>query len=194
MKKITILLLPLLLTFISCNSYSTEQKAIEQFMTSDGSGGSYDIDIHFDDFKVKNITVADSLQILQQKFEKEKSDKIKQIESSINFNKGQVNKYKKELASGSSAGHIKMIDKLMIKSTKEKITKLEKQLEDARHWEPDYLGRYDPAEKERILVKIASAQVSFMNPVLKVKQKINADFVLNKEGNKCLRMIKKKVQ
>ena len=67
---------------ISCNSLSTSEKSIQEYMRT--QTGSPDLEIEFTNVQITKQTVGDSIDILQKIFEeqiKEKEKTIKRIEN-----------------------------------------------------------------------------------------------------------------
>ena len=80
MKRI-IFILSIFMIAISCNSLSTSEKSIQEYMRT--QTGSPDLEIEFTNVQITKQTVGDSIDILQKIFEeqiKEKEKTIKRIE------------------------------------------------------------------------------------------------------------------
>ena len=81
MKRI-IFILSIFMIAISCNSLSTSEKSIQEYMRT--QTGSPDLEIEFTNVQITKQTVGDSIDILQKIFEeqiKEKEKTIKRIEN-----------------------------------------------------------------------------------------------------------------
>lgn len=81
MKRI-IFILSIFMITISCNSLSTSEKSIQEYMRT--QTGSPDLEIEFTNVQITKQTVGDSIDILQKIFEeqiKEKEKTIKRIEN-----------------------------------------------------------------------------------------------------------------
>lgn len=74
MRKLYFLLL-FPLVWLSCSSPSNYEKAIIDYLEIDKKGVKTDLKIEFLSMNVSNITVADSISILQKQFEAKKTRK-----------------------------------------------------------------------------------------------------------------------
>ena len=82
MRKLYFLLL-FPLVWLSCSSPSNYERAIIDYLETDKKGIKTDLQIEVLSINVSDITVADSISILQKQFEAEKTKKIETIQNSI---------------------------------------------------------------------------------------------------------------
>ena len=76
MKRI-IFILSIFMITISCNSLSTSEKSIQEYMRT--QTGSPDLEIEFTNVQITKQTVGDSIDILQKIFEEQIKEKEKTI-------------------------------------------------------------------------------------------------------------------
>lgn len=179
-KSYFLIFLPLV--WLSCSSPSNYEKTIIDYLETDKKGVKTDLQIEFLSINVSDITVADSISILQKQFETEKAKRIESIQSSISRlqEKIQEQKGKKN----------QVVAKSLISRWEKDLEKYQSDLTIAKSWQTDYLNRYDSHNSSEILVKKADCKFSFFNPQLQTKQEIKALFILSADGSKCNNMIK----
>lgn len=171
------------LVWFSCSSSSNYEKTIIDYLEIDKKGVRTDLQIEFlSPIDVSDITVADSISILQKQFETEKAKKIETIQSSISRlqEKIQEQKGKKN----------QVVAKPLISRWEKDLEKLQSDLSTAQNWQADYLNRYDSRSTAEILAKKADCTFSFFNPQLQTKQEMKALFILSADGNRSNNMIK----
>lgn len=181
MRKLYILIL-FPLVWLSCSSPSDYEKTIIDFLETDKKGIKTDLQIEFLSIKVSDITVADSISILQKQFEAEKAEKIESAQSSISRlqDKIQEQKGKKN----------QVVAKALISRWEKDFEKYQSELTIVQNWKADYLNRYDSRNSSEILAKKADCKFSFFNPQLQTKQEMKALFILSPDGKQCNNMIK----
>lgn len=181
MKKLYfILLFPLV--WFSCSSPSNYEKAIIDYLGTDEKGVKTNLEIEFLSIGISDITVADSISILQKQFEAEKTKKIESVQNSISRlqNKIQEQKGKKN----------QVVAKALVSRWEKDLEKYQSELSVAQDWQADYLNRYNSRNTSEILAKKADCRFSFFNPQLQTRQEMKALFILSADGLKCNNMIK----
>lgn len=181
MKKLYFLIL-LLLVWLSCSSPSNYEKAIIDYLETDKKGVKTDLQIKFLFIDVSDITVADSISILQDQFEIKKAKKIESAQKNIAHWQESIEKQKGKKN--------QLVAKAVISNFSEKLAQVEKDLKEVQAWTPDYLNRYDSRNSSEILAKKADCKFSFFNPKLQARQELTALFILSADGEKCNNMIK----
>ncbi|MGI9527152.1 MAG: hypothetical protein ACR2MS_08595 [Weeksellaceae bacterium] len=166
---------------LSCSSNSKEKEAIETFIETDGKGNKYDLDIKFDQLEISDVSVQDSIYLLEERFEKEKENKISSLEKMKALYEERVDKYSKDKS---------YMSDYFLKKAKKDLSDQKEKIKEVNNWKPEYLSKYNDRDKSEILCKKADAIVRFENPRLKVEQTIHANFFLNKEGTKCFKMLR----
>lgn len=170
------------LVWFSCSSPSNYEQAIIDYLETDKKGVKTDLQIEFLSIKVSDITVGDSISILQKQFEAEKTKKIKSIQSSISHlqNKIEEQRGKKN----------QVVAKALVSRWEKDLEKHQADLMIAKNWHADYLNRYNSRNSAEILAKKADCRFSFLNPQLQTRQELSALFILSTDGKKCNNMIK----
>lgn len=181
MKKLYFLIL-LPLVWLSCSSPSNYEKAIIDYLETNKKGVKTDLQIKFLFIDVSDITVADSISILQDQFEIKKAKKIESAQKNIAHWQESIEKQKGKKN--------QLVAKAVISNFSEKLAQAEKDLKEAQAWTPDYLNRYDSRNSSEILAKKANCKFSFFNPKLQARQELTALFILSADGEKCNNMIK----
>lgn len=179
MKRIIVLLS--VFTLIACSKNSKEKKAIENFIQTDKKGNKYDLDIKFDKLEISNVTVEDSILLLQEKFEKEKEKKLSSLNKMKSLFEDRVKEYSEKKTFGSD---------YFLNKAKEDLSKQIEEIEETKKWKPEYLSKYENRDSSEILCKKANTIVRFENPRLKVEQTVHANFFLDKDGEPCFKMIR----
>lgn len=181
MKKLFIsILLPLF--GLACSSPSNYEKTIIDYLETDKKGTRTDLQVKILSLDVSDITVADSISILQTQYETDKTKKVESIKSSISRlqNKIEEQKGKKN----------QVVAKSLISNWNKDLENLQTELSTAENWTPKYLNKYNSRNESEILAKKAECQFSFFNPQLQTKQEMKALFILSVDGMQCNNMIK----
>lgn len=161
-----------------CSTQSSYEKAIADFVQTDKRGTWTDMQ-----FKViemgdpVDITVGDSIKILTDKFEADKSKRLSMLNESIARN---TKSKEKEQFPSMQQFYQKMIDKNQILA--DSISKLAVTLPDA----------YKDADAAKVLAKEITCKFSVVPPTYNARQEMTETFVLNAAGDKCYRMKSKK--
>lgn len=181
MRKLYFLILFPLVWF-SCSSPSNYEKAIIDYMETDKKGVKTDLQTEILSIDVSDITVADSISILQNQFEAEKAKKIESAQSSISRlqDKIQEQKGKKN----------QVVAQPLISRWEKDLEKYQSELTIAENWKADYLNRYKSRNTSDILAKKADCRFSFFNPQLQTRQELSALFTLSADGSRCNNMVK----
>lgn len=181
MRTLFFLFFPIVL--FSCSSSTKYEKTIINYLETDKKGIRTDLQIEVLSIDVSDITVLDSIKILQDQFNTEKNKKITSIEESINRLKVKIEKTigKKQY---------KVVNKSLALGWQRDIEKLENELLITQNWGADYLNKYDSLNPSDVLAKKVDCKFSFFNPQLQTKQELKALFVLSADGKQCYNMIK----
>lgn len=161
-----------------CGQQSSYEKAIADFLQTDKRGTWTDMQ-----FKViemgdpTDITIGDSIKILTDKFEADKSKRLSILNESIQRN---TEKKEKEQFPSMQEFYQKMIDENQILA--DSISKLAVTLPDA----------YKNADATKVLAKEVTCKFSVVPPIYNTRQEMTETFVLNAAGDKCYRMKSKK--
>ncbi|TFD91933.1 hypothetical protein E2605_19030 [Dysgonomonas capnocytophagoides] len=179
-KLFCLILFPLV--WLSCSSSSNYEKVIIDYLETNKKGVKTDLQIEFLSIDVSDITIADSISILQKQFETEKAKKIESIQGSISRlqNKIQEQKGKKN----------QVVAKALISRWEKDLEKYQSELSIAQDWLADYLNRYNSRNTSEILAKKADCKFSFFNPQLQTRQELSALFILSADGSRCNNMVK----
>ncbi|NDV77718.1 hypothetical protein [Dysgonomonas sp. 511] len=178
-KYILLLFFPFV---ISCSTSQSEyEKAIADYLQT-GNGIKTDLKIEFLEMKVSDITVTDSIAILQKRFDAERTKKIESAEKSIKHWQESIEKQKGKKN--------QLVAKAIISNSTEKLEIAKTELKKAQEWKPGYLSRYESRNPSDILAQKAESRFSFMNPKLQTRQEMNALFILSADGKQCYKMIK----
>lgn len=174
MKKVIYSLFSTLL--LACSSSGKYEKAIADYIQTDSKGTWTDMKVEFQNLEVKDITVQDSIDILQQTFEADRKEKIEKIEKSINYWRSLITEDEKDIA-----------EKALNSSRKAKLKEYEMALENAQKWTPSYMTRYENvSDKTDVLIQLVSCTYSFIPPVVNRTQIKTSEFVFTPDGNKCI--------
>lgn len=163
----------------SCGGQSKYEKAIADFVQTDKRGTWTDLQ-----FKViemgepTNITVGDSVAMLTEKFNTEKSKRLAMLNESITSNKASM---EKERFNTMKEFYQKLLDRSQ--ATVDSLAKTSVELPEA----------YQNAAATTVLAKEITCKFSIVNPMVgNAKQEITENFILNAAGDKCYRRNSKK--
>lgn len=177
---------------IACNNKNSGQvellvdpeyeKIIAEFIQYDKKRKvKTDLKIQFLELSTIDIKVKDSTAILQQQYGQEKQKKIESAQYTVAHYKDAVNEQREK---GDD-----LVSKALMGGFLDKLEHAEEELQKASNWKPDYLNKYQNQDKELLLAKKAVCKFSMFNPRLQVRQEVDAEFLISKEGNKCLGII-----
>ena len=170
----------------SCNSSDDvyRQTVIDYLQTEDSI--KTDFKIEFQKFEVSDITVADSVKILQEQYQTEKQKKIETVQKSVAHWDNAIEKQQKK---GDG-----LVAKTLATRFQKDLENAKSELEQAEKWESDYVDRYNGRPGNEILAKQVDTYFSFQNPKLAqpVRQEMGAVFILSPDGTQCHKMIKSK--
>lgn len=183
MKKLFILFIFVVL--FSCSAQSEYEKTILDYLQIE-NGIKTDFKIEFTRFEVSDITVADSITILQEQYLVEKQKKIESAQRSVTHWENAIEKQQKK-RNDIFAGVLASTYQKDLENAKEELQK-------ANNWTADYIHRYDNRTGIDILAKKVDTYFSFQNPKLAqpIRQELEAVFILSSDGTQCYKMIKEK--
>jgi hypothetical protein len=193
MKK---LLYILSLILFSCSDYSIaqEQLIIDYLETSSG-GVKTDLKIRITNLEVSDITVGDSIAILEEKYEKEKLNKINFAESRIAGAEKSIDEITTKIDTNDASTLNRRMDKLSDETLKKillrELNEKKKKLKEVQGWQPKYLNKYTGRDENELLVKKAVTILSYFNPKLNTRQERTETFVLSKDGSEVLGVVYK---
>ena len=170
MKRI-IFILSIFMITISCNSLSTSEKSIQEYMRT--QTGSPDLEIEFTNVQITKQTVGDSIDILQKIFEEQIKEKEKTIKRIENDNQA----WQKELESMSKKDQNYAFLVQMVNSNQRRIK--------------NGTGYYDGQDPKKVIATLVKCEMtSLINPVLKAKQTKEGVFLLTPDETVCIRQVK----
>lgn len=175
MSKIIYLLLGVLLS-ISCNDNNKEvETAIAKFVQTDRRG--IWTDLQFKVLKIgvpTYITVGDSLNILNEEFEKNVKNKIDALKEDIRYKNFKL-----------STLEFKSIREKYERSRIKDMQQIDS-LEKAIYIIPE---KYKDRKKSEVLAIKVECTFSIIRPLLKVRQEMTETFILTPDGDRCLRYL-----
>ena len=175
-----------LLFCVSCNnSNNIYKKTVIDYLQTD-NGIRTDFKIEFQKFEMSDITIADSVKILQDKYQADKQDKIAKAQKSVAHWENAILKQQNK---GED-----LVAKTLVSRYQKDLEKAMDELKQAEIWKVDYIDKYNGRSENEILVKKVDTYFSFQNPNLAqpVRQELGAIFILSPDGSKCYKMIKLK--
>lgn len=177
--KRSIFILGIFIVAISCNSLSTSEKSIQEYMRI--QTGYPDLEIEFTNVRITKQTVGDSIGILQKIFDeqtKEKEEAIKRMESD-----NQVWREQLESMPKNDPSYAFLVQ--MMNSTQRRIDELQKRvIINAKVY-------YDGQDPEKVIATLVQCEMtSLINPVLKAKQTKEGLFLLSPDETVCIRQVK----
>lgn len=165
------LFLGVLLCLSSCKSQSYEQ-AISDWIQTDDNGTWTDLKFELiDTDEIKDITVADSIRILQD----EKERKISLCNEEIFRLTKEIEKAEKGMSGVAPSTYFKNRDRL---SERKSLLKLIQS--------SDLSLTYNNREKTEVLVKLVKCKYSIVSPMLQTRQEKTETFILSSDLKKCV--------
>ena len=166
---------------ISCSAQSEYEKVISDYLQIRDEVKT-DLKIEFLKMNVSDITVSDSIQILNNEYQAEKEKRISDAQKSVEHWQNSIEEQKGKKN--------QLVAKAVIGNAEKRLANAENKLKEAQEWKPDYLNRYESRNPSDILAKKAESRFSFMNPKLQTRQEMNALFILSPDDKQCYKMIK----
>ena len=192
MKK---LLLLLFIALIACNNDQKnndgQKQAIIDYLQEDAKGVKTDYQIEILQLEISNVTVADSIAIIENKFQEEEA----KVENSAENFKNSIEKAaaENEKLDRSNMDNLAKIsaNKSASRMFQQGLEKAESTLVKIQERKSSTLKKYEDRDKDQLLVKKAKTTFSFFNPSLQTRQERTDYFVLSKDGLKVLGIVSK---
>lgn len=179
--KLPRLFILLIVFLVSCSNPTSNYKQTVLDYLQVEKGVKIDLKIKFSRFYLlPDITVADSIKILEEQYRSEKSKKIEIARKNISRLENDIDEQNR------SRNYL--ITQVLVPRLQEQLKEERDKLVNAEQWRPDYLNRYADKSPGEILAKRIETQFSFQNPKLNSRQELSADFILSPDGNKCYKM------
>ena len=173
----------------SCSSKTSEyEKTITDYLETK-NGVKTDLQIKYSKLDVSDISVADSISILNKKFEAEKNKKIQSIEQTIKHKEKSIAEQKNKLTT--AKGGNKIVAQSLIYTWEKELQREKILLDETLKWQPDYINKYTDRNPSDILAKKADITLSFFNPRLQTRQEISMFVILSPDGKECYNDIMK---
>lgn len=165
----------------SCISQSDSQmKKVLLEALENTDGVRTDLKIKFTSMEVVDITVKDSIDYYQKKFNDEKRKQETSTESTIAY-------YQKKLDEREAKENKDIVDEMLMTENKSQIKNNQAALEVLEQWHPSYLDKYKGRNENEVLAKLATASFKFTNPHTKANQEmIDKKFLFSADGTKVL--------
>ena len=180
MKKFSLVLLFIGVIAGACQQKTDSyKKAIIDFVQI-RNGIKTNLDIQVTDITEKDITVADSIKIFEEQYNKEKTAKVESAEKRVAYLENAISEQKAE-------GGI--VANALVGSFTSKLGKAQQELEEAKAWEPSYLQKYSNQNPNTVLAKLVSCHLSWMNPKLNVRQEMDGSLLFTADGKSIIRTI-----
>jgi len=184
MKNPLLILITLVVSFSGVNAQFTEKETVSAFLETK-KGVRHDLKLKFEEFDLYTVTVADSIQILKEKYEVKKLKKLTSLDKQIASYQKRINQ-KKDTPGAAD----KVVEASLQKRYKYDRDKLIKRRQEAENWKPNYLNRYaNSADKSKALIKKVNAIFFAQKPWEKLPAKYRGTFIVSLDGKKCYKMI-----
>lgn len=174
--RIVYLLLLVLLT--SCSGPSAYEQAIADFVQTDKKGTKYDLKFKVLEIKeLKKITVGDSITILTDDWEKEKTKKLTSLTESLERSKASLEKEKTKRFSTQT----------MIDMYNKSIDRYQHTIDSISSFTPEKITQYGSRNKEEVLAILVECKYNAVPPMTNTTIEETREFVLSPDGKKCYR-------
>lgn len=189
MKKILPFLIIVLIACDNTQSTDSQKEAILTFLQEDAKRVKTDLKIEISELEIKNITVADSIAILENIF----NEKIKEEQKTADNFKNSIENADKEnklldrnnlddLARISANNSLEGLYEQGLGKAEATLGKLQEQ-------KSSTLKKYENRDNTELLVKEAITTFSFFNPRLQTRQERADTLVLDNDGSIVLGII-----
>ncbi|TQI71427.1 hypothetical protein JM79_2360 [Gramella sp. Hel_I_59] len=182
----------LLITMMACNSLQNtdaQKQAIINFLQEDAKGVKTDLKIEVSQLEITDVTVADSISILKERYQ----SKIEKAQKSIDNFRLNIDSAVKENESldDSSIDNLAKIaaNKSISEMNQRGLEKAQTALKEVEKQKSISLAKYEDRDENELLAKKAETTFSFFNPILQTRQERTDDFVLSKDGSEVLAII-----
>ncbi|WP_298246111.1 hypothetical protein [uncultured Christiangramia sp.] len=182
----------LLITMMACNSQQNtdaQKQAIVNFLQENAKGVKTDLKVEVSQLEIIEVTVADSINFLKDKYQSEieKAQKSidnfqSNIESAEQENDSLDNSNIDNLAKISANNSLSQLYRRGLEKSRAKLENVERQ-------KSLLLDKYKDSNENDLLVKKATTTFSFFNPRLQTRQERTDDFVLSEDGSEVLGII-----
>lgn len=126
---------------------------LDYLQTEDGI--KTDFKIEFSKFEVSDITVGDSIKILQEQYQSEKQKKIESEQKSVIRWEEAIEKQQKK---GND-----LVAKTLASRYRKDLEKAKEELQKVNEWTADYIPRYDSCSQSELLPKKVETYFSFQD-------------------------------
>ena len=178
-KLILVLLLTGVITGACQQKTSSYEKSIIDFVEI-RNGIKTNLDIQVTDITEKDITVADSIKILEEQYNKKKTAKVESAEKVVVHLENAISEQKAE-------GGI--VANALVGAFTAKLEKAQQELEEAKAWEPAYLQKYKNRDPSTVLAKVVSCHLTWMNPKLNARQEMDGSLLFSADGKSIIRTL-----
>jgi|TARA_A100001518_G_C1179772_1_gene28396 hypothetical protein len=187
MKKVFYFLAAIL---FSCGTEtSSQEQLIKNYLEENSKGVRTDLKIDFLSIEMSDVTIADSLSFLEDKFK----EKILREKESIESFKSNIKSAKEENKSldRSNIDNLAKIsaNNSVIKLYENGLEKAQLSLEKTQDQKAVALGKYENQDENAVLVKKGVTNFSFFNPKLNTRQERTETFVFTKDESEVLGLI-----
>lgn len=177
------------ISLLSCSSKPSDyEKTITDYLET-RNGVKTDLQIKYLKLDVSDISVGDSISILNENFEIEKRKKIQSIEQTIKHKEKAIAEQNEKLATAKDDD--KVVAKSLISMWEKELQKEKEYLDETQKWKPDYLNKYTNRNPSDILAKKVDITISYFNPRLQIRQEMSMLTILSLDGKQCYGTIKK---
>lgn len=181
-QKVKIIISLFICTLLCACSSDKYKETIANYVQTDHKGTWTDIKFKVIKLAVRDVTVQDSINLLQERFAAEHNMKVAQIQKSIDYWKRKIADNPKDI-----------VEKALNESRKKSLEKYEKEMSEVKQWIPAYLSYYkEVADKSSVLGKVVSCTYSIVLPVFNTTQVCTDDFIFSSDGSKCIGKVRKK--
>lgn len=177
MNRLCVLLI--LGAMFSCSTKNPYEKAIADYVQTDKKGTWYDMKFKALEIKeLQKVSVADSIAMLTEKMEAERTAQISIQQKNINSNQASLEKEKSA----------RYPSKTMMDFYTKNIANAHQKMEELKVWDPGYAAAYDNRSKEDVLAIVVQCKYSIVPPTISTTVVESKNFILTPDGKKCLRM------
>ena len=180
MKKYNLFTIVIMLLSTVIIAQTKEKETIKKHLET-VDGVRYDFKVEFTHFELKNITVADSLKILEDNFNTKKTSKITSLNKGIASYEKSI--LKQDHKTGIEAVTASALKKMFIKNK----TKLETELKEVQLWKYRVYKPYTTKDATEILNKYVKTHFTALRPGEKTESLYKGEFLLDKFSEKCLK-------
>ena len=172
----------LITLLVSCSDNKYEKLMTDYIEIHEGT--RLNLNVKYSKFELSDITVQDSINLLNEAYEKEQIKRTKNVESFMQIELDYIESAKKQTYFDPNSSSFR--------KSQERLKRHEQTLENIKQWRADYLNTYDSRNAKDILAKKAEVKFSYDHPLLKTRAGESGIAIMNLNATKVIKYTQNK--